>query len=220
MGRHFKERPAPPARPLYPGAYFRLGEALSDKRGMKLTDFGLSEPRALLATFAARFRLASTFAGVSLPGYSVGTVEGYSVFMRAFLIYSAVEKYAKLSGDSPETLLDTAAGTAVFNKCFDRELAWEGLHLIRTRTTGARVRAELQLILDRKSTSVSAVLKAWRHAFVHGDLAPGASDQKPGVLDALARRAKATILPYALLRLDEDLTQRVDRQLGVGERAV
>jgi hypothetical protein len=187
---------------------------------MKLADFGLSEPRSLLATFAARFRLAATFAGVSLPGYSVGTIEGYSVFMRAFLIYSAVEKYTKLSGASSKSLLDTAAGSEVFNRCFDRQLAWDGLRLIRSRTTGERVRSSLDQILQGQSTSVSAVLQAWRHAFVHGDLAPGASAEKRGVLDSLARRAKATILPYALRRLDEDLTQRVDAVLGSDERAV
>lgn len=50
--------------------------------------------------FANRFRLATSFRGIDLEGFTPETTHGYGALTRVFFTWSAFEGYADLAGDS------------------------------------------------------------------------------------------------------------------------
>jgi hypothetical protein len=51
--------------------------------------------------FANRFRLAASFQGIALDGFTAETTAGYAALTRVFFSWSAFERYAELANDRP-----------------------------------------------------------------------------------------------------------------------
>src|SRR6266705_1441802 len=54
--------------------------------------------KAALQTFASRFRVAKSFRGLTLEGYSDRTLEAYAALFRLFLTWSAFEQFMHVLG--------------------------------------------------------------------------------------------------------------------------
>jgi hypothetical protein len=127
---------------------------------------------------------------------------------RILVTWSAIEQYVKVTKMTPKEL-DDLLTSAQHRDCLGAiRKADEGGRFfvaVGDRTTDKRLAREVAACIDGRRDSVVPVVKAVRHAFAHGDLAPGANSAKPGV----AQKVAAVACPLLLTAVNKDFTRRV-----------
>lgn len=86
-----------------PGGYARFCELARSGHRAQAMRFDCSNGD--VSRFAARFRVARSFSGISLDGYSDETVHGYDALFRVFLAWSAFERFLGILGEDPKTIM-------------------------------------------------------------------------------------------------------------------
>lgn len=140
--------------------------------------------------FAARFRLAASFTGVTLDGYSAETQQGYSALMKVVLCWSAIEAFMKIMGLDRKALGRMAAAHGVADiatRVAEADSERKFYQFIRAHTTNKLHQRELDLHLSGKTHDVLYLASSIRHIFVHGDLTPNAAGTNPAKTTLICR---------------------------------
>ncbi|MGA2381910.1 MAG: hypothetical protein ABSG61_00590 [Gemmatimonadales bacterium] len=201
----------PKPEPGLPASYSELAALLD--AGRSLADFGFQSTRPQVYRFVNRYRLAHAFRSIDLAGYSLPTVRAYSALFHILVTWSVVEQYMKI----------THMTESQVEHLLLRDQQRECLAAIRAADTGANFfnavadRTRDRLLASKVNACVGGtcdevlpLVKAVRHAFAHGDLAPGANSARPGVSQKLAR----TVCTLLLSAIDADFTLRIREATG------
>ncbi len=188
--------------------------SLALKNGRPFSSFDFHGERENVFRFANRYRIARAFRGIDLAGYEPPTVRAYGALFRHLVTCSAAEQYSKILGMKGDlTYLDAIIALEVKQQCIRNAITADkgGMFFlaVRERITDAKLVAAVTRVLDGKSDLLSPLVRAVRHAFAHGDLAPGAKGAKPGV----AQKFTSCVSPAILDSIDVHFTERVSRAL-------
>jgi hypothetical protein len=80
---------------------FSRARVLVKSAGDRIEPLGFCGTKFDFYRFANRFRLAVSFRGMSLEGFTDETAAGYDALTRVFFAWSAFERYADLANDRP-----------------------------------------------------------------------------------------------------------------------
>jgi hypothetical protein len=80
---------------------FSRARLLIKTQGDKVGALGFGGTKFDFYRFANRLRLAASFEGIALGGFTEDTTAGYSALTRVFFAWSAFERYAELANDRP-----------------------------------------------------------------------------------------------------------------------
>ena len=135
-----------------------------------------------------------------------------AALFRHLMTCSAAEQYSKILGKKGDlTYLDAIISREVRQRCIDTALTadrgGDAFLAVRERITDPKLVVAVATVVEGKSDLLSPLIRAVRHAFAHGDLAPGAKGAKPGV----AQKFTLDISPAMLDAIDADFTARVSR---------
>lgn len=174
------------------GAYVNLLNS-----GIPLSKFGFHTTRSQVFRFANRFRVARSFESVQLKDYSEPTNRAYGALFRILLVFSAAEQYqtiTKLDWSRLETLLLPVERDECLDELRRVDANGRFFDAVCTRTTDSKLSDVVRECIAGTRKELLPVVRAVRHAFAHGDLAPGANSAAPGVAQKLARLACPLIL--------------------------
>lgn len=193
-----------------PTSYRAFSKAVDS--GVPVSQFGFHGGRPKVFRFANRYSVAHAFRSVDLKGYSPPTAKAYGALFRHLVTCSAAEQYSKILGRKGNlAFLDDLVSLETRSACIGAFVSADPGRLffraVCDRITDQSLASSVDAALDGESRQLSPLVRAVRHAFAHGDLAPGANGAKPGV----AQKFAATICPVILQALDADFTRRVSR---------
>lgn len=139
--------------------------------------FGFVDDLPEINRFAARYRAANCFQGVSLKGFSNNTQAGYSALCRLLLVYSAFEAYLRVLGVKQNGLSQALAdfgAEAILASI--RKIDYEDrfYNFIFQRVNDSH-KKELSSYFNSDSCNVAYLASAIRHIFAHGWLTPSAN---------------------------------------------
>ncbi len=140
-----------------------------------------------VSRFAARFRVAKSFEGIALEGYTQETVNGYNALLRVFLVWSAFERFMGLLQVKPETILPRLRAYAPARhiqaiRKHDRSQLWLSF---LTERVNPELHKQLNAIRSGTSNNITFVAAAARHIFAHGHLSAHANGAAPSDVDAI-----------------------------------
>lgn len=160
----------------------------------------------------ARYRLAREFKHIQFDAYGLKTTAGYEILFKAFLAWSAFERYFDLLFFCPPNYLDKA--TKVFDQI---ELDDLKTHILKTYKdegffefikSKAKHRTEKELIKYTSGQDFNplALIAGIRHTFAHGHLTPNV--EKSSKLSVI--RIVTHLTDFVLNGLAKDFERRVD----------
>jgi len=140
-----------------------------------------------VSRFAARFRVAKSFEGIALEGYTNETVNGYNALLRVFLVWSAFERFMALIQETPQTILPRLRAYAPARNIqairkHDRSQLWLSF---LTERVNSKLRKQLEAIRSGTSNNITFFAAAARHIFAHGHLSAHANGADPRDVDAI-----------------------------------
>ena len=184
--RLMRRLPAMAITDHYPAAWQRLQSELNN--GRTKLDFRFSGRTRDLTRFANRYRVARSFRCVSLEGYSLNTVGGYSGLIRLFLTWSAFEQFCRITGlkkgnrlryKGVDQLLKTYNADDVMERVRGYDKTNSFCDFLIEVTISPGLKTSLRDFRNGNSTSPRILAEAVRHSFSHGELTPHAKGKKP-----------------------------------------
>jgi hypothetical protein len=158
--------------------------------------------------FAARFRLARSFRGISLDGYAPATSAAYAALFRLLLAWSAFELYLSLINLTQRTFQSAAfqeLSTRVLNTLRTIDSQYAVFRRVLSDLSSGIHQTEVGAFVAGDACNTIYLVSAIRHVFAHGPLPAVPTGLSPGLLratcDALAE--------YLLEVIDSDFTARV-----------
>jgi hypothetical protein len=129
----------------------------------------------------ARVRLARSFRGLRLDGYTDATALGYDAFFQVFLTHSALERYMDLVGMGLDGLGSDfhKHGSGEIVETFFKEDSTGKLFDFLHAKVNSRLKLKLSACKDGTSTNVGEISAAIRHIFAHGYLTANVNRQNP-----------------------------------------
>lgn len=196
-----------------PTSYRRFTRALD--AGKAVEEFSLHGSRAQVFRFANRYRLARAFRSVGLTGYQPPTERAYGALLRILLTCSAAEQYAKITQSAKDlSALEKMISNEDRENCIKQITEFDADSLFFTavceRTKDPRLADAVRKSLSGELRSLMPLVRSIRHAFAHGDLAPGANGARPGVAQKFAK----LVCPVMMEAMDSDFSQRVNLALS------
>jgi hypothetical protein len=134
--------------------------------------------------FGARFRVANSFRGIELEGYSDATALGYSAFCRVLFVWSAFESFLRILGiDQTQSgpLLENHGAAKALANLQTLDVDNRFYDFIYQRVNG-RHKTELDTYRNGNPCNVGYLASAIRHIFAHGHLTPNANSVDPGIV--------------------------------------
>jgi hypothetical protein len=128
-----------------------------------------------------RVRLARSFRGIELDGYSRPTVLGYNAFFQVFLTHSALERYLDLIGlklDTLEDLFRPRGAGEVVAAFFESDHGGRLFRFLHERVND-RLKVKLSACRDGGSCNVGQISASVRHIFAHGHLTAQSNGVNP-----------------------------------------
>lgn len=143
--------------------------------------FGFAADTGDVNRFAARFRAAACFRGVTFDGYTAATAAGYSAFCRLLFTWSAFESFLHICSLDKRTIGPTldAHGALDAIARIRRSDAGDLFYRFIYDRVNAAHRRELDNFLRDDPCNVGYLASAIRHIFVHGSLTPNANQVDP-----------------------------------------
>lgn len=173
--------------------------------------FGFQEEIGQINRWAARFRAANSFTGITLVDYKTDeTIHGYSALVHSTLVWSAFERYLRLIGQKQGTcseLLETYDPDSIANTIRTIDIDTQLYSYIRSKVDGKNIQLELDNYLKGEQCNVSYLLSAIRHIFGHGHLTPSPGEANAVVTTKICK----TLNAFHLKVMDDDFWKRVIR---------
>lgn len=157
--------------------------------------------------FAARFRAAACYRGVTLEGYSTATAAGYSALCRVLFTWSAFESFLHICGldqRSAGPILDGYGATAVVGEIRRADVGHVFYSFIYDRVNATHQR-ELDNFFNDDPFNAGYLASAIRHIFAHGWLTPNANQVDPDVVTTVCN----TLCDFLLNVMDREFGKRV-----------
>jgi len=157
--------------------------------------------------FANRVRLARSFLGLNLEGYTDETVAGYNAFLKIFLTHSAFERFLKIFGvdiDQVGRMFTSEAGVII----------GELIELDQTRRLYEylypRLNAKLQIKLEQiyagDESNIAYLSASIRHIFAHGHLTAHAN----GIRSNSMNRWCNHLSDYLIEIMDSEFSKKIN----------
>jgi len=157
---------------------------------------GLAPDAGDVNRFGARFRLAKSFRGLNLEGYSSNTASGYDALTRVLLTWSAFEQFQHALVLAPNQLGPIMAhyGSANLQKEIRKLDVGDRFYgFIYNRVNPAH-KAELDNYFKADPCNVAYLASSIRHIFAHGNLTPNAAQAEPAVVVEICNRLSEFLL--------------------------
>lgn len=169
--------------------------------------FGFVADNGDVNRFAARFRAAACYRGVSLEGYSAATAAGYSALCRVLFTWSAFESFLHICGLDQRTagpVLDARGALRIVTEIrgADAGNAFYRFIYDRVNTTHKR---ELDNFFNADPFNVGYLASAIRHIFAHGWLTPNANQVDPDTVATVCN----TLCDFLISVMDQEFGNRV-----------
>lgn len=190
----------------YPTRWARWSDLRRLSEGPRV--LGLACTDADLNRFAARYRAAHAFSGISLDGYSSAIEDGYSASIRLFMVYAAFDaacRSKKCEPFSAGAWIDEFVGVEAVRSARGLDAGDRLMNAILPHLRKALV-PRLTQYMSGNTSSVLPPFMAIRHLFVHGVLTPSFARTDPNAYAALCNHLSQTVLAA----LDDDFTTLVD----------
>jgi hypothetical protein len=145
------------------------------------------KPDQMLATFAARYKLASSLEGIVLQGYSESTRNGYLVATKVAYAYSALEALERAIGSHESKAKIQIVDFRVAAMLERGELTALLAHIVDSAEADHKKKVEAKLettLANLDSGNVRHVVEGIRNSLFHGKFTPTAS----GLASSKARR--------------------------------
>jgi hypothetical protein len=139
--------------------------------------------------FAARYRLAKSFQGIALEGYSSNTSRGYGALLKIVLTYSAFELFREAIGIRQaelSTLLHKYKAEEWGRKIRAADRDDKFYRFIYERVNQPH-KVELDNYFRDDPCNISYLASAIRHIFAHGTLTPNANQAEPAAVLEVCR---------------------------------
>lgn len=182
------------------------------KNGHSSKNMGFQATNGHVTVFANRMRVARSFRGIQLDGYSPATTLGYNAFFQVFLTHSALECYAQLIGADPAYGLPIAdaiqryAPEPVIQTLLHNDPDGRMCSFVSRKLKAKTLQKIIQACQRGESTNVAGLSAAIRHIFAHGELTAHANRVNP-------RRAHVICLAisdFLLDFMDREFTRQID----------
>lgn len=163
-------------------------------------------PTPEFARFAARYKLASSFEGMTVRGMAPRTAASYGCALGVALAYSALEALRKATGQrATRQVMEDALLAPRYRSVGLTKLR----HLLESTTEHPPLRARLEEVaIDPSADDLMPVASALRHAVFHGDFtAYGAGAVQAKTTRTFLDDLKAVLL----LTADEEFELYLDR---------
>lgn len=179
------------------------------RAGHQAISMGFQGINGDVSRFAARFRVAKSFKGIVLEGYTSETISGYSALFRVFLVWSAFELFMALLGEKHETILPRLRAYApARNLQAIRKHDRSGrLFSFLMQRVNPKLQKELRTIQTGRSNNITFVAAAARHIFAHGHLSAHANDVQPKDVDAICN----ILFTFHITVMDHEFSKMVKR---------
>ena len=169
--------------------------------------FGLFSSTGDVNRFAARYRLAKSFKGIKLDGYSAGTEQGYAVLLKVCLTYSAFELFLPAIGTNQAALgallakYDSGAWIATIRAADIDDRFYRFIY----ERVNARHQQELDNYFHNDPCNVTYLASAIRHIFLHGHLTPNANQASQEAVVGVSK----TLYEGLMKIMDTEFEQRM-----------
>ena len=140
--------------------------------GIGAKDIGFAVAGGDVARFAARYRVARSFQGIKLAGYTTDTVVGYDSLFRVFLMWSAFERFLRVVGqtqDSIEPQLAPYKPQQCLAAIRAGDIGKTFYEFVAPRVN-AEHKARISDFANNAPTNPTFLASAVRHLFAHGHL--------------------------------------------------
>ena len=173
-------------------------------------DFGFSDSQGDINRFAARFRAANQFKGITLEGYGKDTTDGYSALCQVIFTWSAFETFEKIAKLNRKDLgreLELFGAIEVLNeiKAIDKENRF--YKFIYDKLDSPQHKRELDNYFNQDSCNLLYLASAIRHIFAHGWLSPHANQADPKAVNQICHILSQFLLDF----MDREFGYRVNQ---------
>ena len=159
--------------------------------------------------FANRIRLARSFRGIQLDGYTDNTVLGYNAFFQMLLTHSALECFLKLNGlksvGQLEDLLKPYKPEPVIETFIEKDRDGRLFTFLHKRIE-ERLKPKLEACRNGTSTNVGHISASVRHIFAHGHLTANANRINPRNVYTICKVTSDFLLDF----MDREFTKKID----------
>ena len=195
-----------------PYQHYPPGWSIYDKWAGKCLPqkFGFVKLEGDINRFGARYRLASSFEGLKLDGYTQVTSQGYDELLRVFFAWSAFEQYSKICGlrdDKQAQFLTDYGGAACVVQIRRLDEKNRYLTFVTDRIYKKTQKEALKAYLDGHDCSLFIIASAIRHIFVHGPLTPNANQVEPRIASSICKKVSS----FLLLAVGSDFKSRFEK---------
>lgn len=156
------------------------------KAGRTIQELGFSVEAEFkdVVRFASRYRVANSFKGVDLEGFSEKTIHGYNALFKLFLSWSAFEQWLKLVGLTnsdfkTKKLFDLYGASSLCEAIKEYDKGDAFYSFLLENVTKGKHREEIRKYLQGRDMNGSYLASAIRHIFAHGLLTPHARKAQP-----------------------------------------
>lgn len=148
-------------------------------------DIGFALSTADVNRFAARYRVARSFQGITLAGFSPNTVLGYNSLFRVFLMWSAFERFLQVMGHSQNSIEPNLAAykPQVCLAAISADEIGKTFYEFVAPRVDSKHQIRLQQFADHTLTNPTYLASAVRHLFAHGHLTAHAGGSSPERVD-------------------------------------
>lgn len=140
-----------------------------------VADLGLSGEPGDVNRFRSRYRLAKSFTGVQVAGFTPDTVRGYSELFRVFLVWSAFEQLLRILAESRASIEKHLGpyGPQDFECAIRSVEDYRGfLTAVQRELDRKPLQDQMLAFLEGRECNILIVPAAIRHIFAHGKLTP------------------------------------------------
>lgn len=194
----------------------RLNAAI--RAGASVSAMGLTGSVGDVNRFLARLDVAIKFEEARFSGFSGPTRETYSSLIRLFLAWSAFERMAHVIGMARNGTLNYQKLGELLSKVSlsgdkgtDRSIA--ALYPLLAETSKGALKRTLETAGSAQPLSATNLLKALRHAFVHGVLTAHAGGVRPARLRHASDLLTQQLIEVQLANLETRLEPMGSRKL-------
>ena len=174
--------------------------------------FGFVTQLSEVNRFAARFRAASSFRGITLEGYSAATATGYAALCRILFVYSAFEAYLEIVGATSATIgpdLEAHGAISLIKSLRMSDIDNRFYKFIHSRVNRLH-QQELQNYFNDDPCNVAYLASAIRHIFAHGWLTPNAGGGEASSASEVCNAVSDFLLSF----MDSQFSSRILQVMG------